>query len=256
MARGNERRSIYGDSADRERFLEVLALAPDRFDWRVLAYCLMSNHYHLLLQTPNANLARGMCQLNGVYAQSFNRRYGRDGHLFQGRYRARLVQANERLLATLRCIVRNPIRAGLCQRLEQWRWSSHLATIGAGPAGFIADEALLSFLGESRPQARARYLALVEAEEDPSPPSHPIIDGDACFVALHLERVRPNPEYPSSILRPPRPSLQGFVTSFADAAAIAHAYREHGYSMREIATHLCCGITTVHRRIRAHEQLR
>lgn len=99
VARGNERKAIYRDAADRERFLEILCLTVERYGWLALAYCLMGNHYHLLVETPRANLAKGMRQLNGVYAQSFNRRHGRDGHLFQGRYGARLVQADEHLLA-------------------------------------------------------------------------------------------------------------------------------------------------------------
>jgi len=87
-ARGNERKSIYRDAADRERFLEILAETLERLSWRCLSYCLMSNHYHLLVRTPEPNLSRGMRDLNGVYAQWFNRRHRRDGHLFQGRYLA------------------------------------------------------------------------------------------------------------------------------------------------------------------------
>jgi REP element-mobilizing transposase RayT len=156
IARGNERRGSFADAADRARFLEVLELAGERYRCHILAYCLMSNHYHLLVQTPNANLAQALRQLNGVYAQAFNRRHGRDGHLFQGRYLARLVQADGHLLAVVRYIVRNPLRAGMCERLEEWRWSSHLATLGARPAGFLALDRLLSYLGESREEARAR----------------------------------------------------------------------------------------------------
>jgi putative transposase len=120
----------------------------------------MSNHYHLLAQTPNANLARGMRELNGVYAQAFNRRHARVGHLFQGRYGALLVQANEHLLSAVRYILRNPVRAGLCDRVEDWPWSSHAATAGTRPPGFLATDVLLAFLHESRPRARALYLAL------------------------------------------------------------------------------------------------
>src|SRR5438552_1576101 len=107
-ARGNERSSIYWDDGDRHHFLELLADGGEGFRWRILAYWLMTNHYHLLVQIPEANLARGMRQLNGVYAQGFNRRHGRVGHLFQGRYGARLVQADEHLRAAARYIVRNP----------------------------------------------------------------------------------------------------------------------------------------------------
>jgi REP element-mobilizing transposase RayT len=256
VARGNERKAIYRDAADRERFLEILGLTAGRHGWLALAYCLMGNHYHLLVETPNANLARGMRQLNGIYAQSFNRRHGRDGHLFQGRYRARLVQADEHLLAAVRYIIRNPLRAGICTRVDAWRWSSHAATIETGLSGFLASERLLSYLGESRPSARARYLALVESEEGQVRPRHPLLDGDDSFIATHLARLDPDPEYPRACLMPPRRPLAELLGTQADAAAIARAHREHGYSMREIASHVGCGLTTVHRRIRSHEQQR
>ena len=84
-ARGNERKAIYRDAADRMRFLEILRDTLERLHWRCLGYCLMTNHYYLLVRTLDPNLSRGMRDLNGVYAQGFNRRYGRDGHLFQGR---------------------------------------------------------------------------------------------------------------------------------------------------------------------------
>ena len=124
-ARGNERFPAYRDDGGRHRFLELVATVRGRYRWRVFSYYLMTNHYHLLVQTSEPNLARGMRQLNGVYARWFNRRHGRVGHLFQGRYGARLVQADEHLLAAVRSIVRNPVRAGLCRAPEEWRWSSH-----------------------------------------------------------------------------------------------------------------------------------
>jgi hypothetical protein len=216
----------------------------------------MSNHYHLLVQTPRPTLARGMRQLNGVYAQSLNRRYGRDGHLFQGRYLARLVQADEHLLATVRYIVRNPLRAGLCERIEAWRWSSHLPTLGARPPGVLALDVLLSYFGASMSSARARYLALVEEDSGPEPADHRLVEGDASFIAAHIEQLQPSPEHPRAFLQQPRRPLTELVISSGDVNAIADAYLAHGYTLREIATHLGCGITTVHRRVRASENAR
>src|SRR3972149_1510166 len=118
-ARGNERRSIFRDDADRLAFLDVLARVLDRFGWLCLAYCLMGNHYHLLVETPRPNLARGMRQLNGVYAQRFNRRHNRVGHLTQGRYGAVLVEGDEHLLTVASYLVRNPVRAKLCAHAEE-----------------------------------------------------------------------------------------------------------------------------------------
>ena len=252
VARGNERKALFKDTVDRERFLEILELTIRRFRWQLLAYCLMTNHYHALVQTPEPNLARGMRQLNGAYAQTFNRRHGRDGHLFQGRYQARLVQTDEHLLSAVCYVVRNPLRARICERLEEWPWSSHHATIGTSPPGLVAVDVLLSHFGRPRQEGRARYRELVEIESA-SRPAHPIIDGDEGFIAMHLECVRPSPEYPRAHLTPPRRPLHELVTTSADVAGVAHAYLQHGYSMREIATHLGCGIATVHRRVRRHE---
>lgn len=253
VARGNERKAIYRDATDKLRFLEILGLTSTRYGWRVLAYCLMGNHYHLLVQTPNANLARGMRELNGVFAQAFNRRHGRDGHLFQGRYRAILVQADEHLLSAVRYIVRNPVRARLCERVEEWRWSSHAATVGSTPPGFLAVDRLLSSLHEDRARARALYLELVEAADDPPAPSHPLVHGDENFVASQLTTVKPSVEYTRAYVAPPRPPLQDLVRCPSDAAAMVEAHRAHGYSMRQIASALGCGLTTVHRRIRCWE---
>ena len=145
MARGNERSSIYWDDGDRRHFLELLAEVGGGFRWRILAYCLMTNHYHLLVQTREPNLARGMRQLNGLYAQGFNRRHGRVGHLFQGRYSARLVQTDEYLRAAVRYIVRNPVRAGLCREPHGWRWSGHRAALGLEPPWFLDTATLLAY---------------------------------------------------------------------------------------------------------------
>lgn len=253
VARGNERKLIYRDASDRERFLEVLAHVCGRTGWRPLCYCLMGNHYHLLLRTPEANLQRGMRQLNGVYAQWFNRRYRRHGHLFQGRYKAVLVQADSHLLSAVRYIVRNPLRAGLCERVEQWPWTSHHATIGSRPPSFLATDELLAYLAPTRDAARAAYSRSIACEEDEAEPIHRLIDGDETFVVAHLGRVVPDPEYPRDLLSPPRPLLSELVLD-GDSAAIAHAHRDHGYSMRQIANHLDLGLATISRRIHQHER--
>ena len=132
-SRGNDRRIVFRDDHDRRRFLELLEHVSTRFDWEIFAYCLMNNHYHLFLETPEASLARGMRDLNGPYAQSFNRRYGTVGHVFQARYHSVLVQTPSHILSALRYIVLNPVAAGLCERPEDWPWSSHRAMLGRVP---------------------------------------------------------------------------------------------------------------------------
>lgn len=255
VARGNERRPVFRDDVDRSRFLEVLGNVMARFRWRVLCFCLMSNHYHLLVLTVEPNLARGMRQLNGVYAQWFNRRHERVGHLFSGRYKAVLVQRERHLPAAVRYIVRNPVRAQLVRRVDEWRWSSHGATVGNGVASVVSVGELLALLGADESSSRARYLELVSDATETVPVAHPLLDGDDDFVKTHLALLRPSPEYPRAFIGPRRPELCNLVSSSDESAAVYRAYAVHGYSMRQIATHLGCGTTTIHRRVREHEAL-
>ena len=127
-ARGNERKELFRDDVDRERFLSILGRTVTLFQWRLHAYALMGNHYHLLLETPIPTLSRGMRQLNGVYTQTFNRRHRRSGHLLQGRFKAILVEKEAHLLELCRYVVLNPVRAGLVRAARDWRWSSYWAT--------------------------------------------------------------------------------------------------------------------------------
>jgi len=161
-SRGNARQAIFLDDGDRRAFLEVLTEVVKWFRWLCYAYCLMDNHYHLLVETPEANLSRGMRQLNGVYTQRFNRRHGRVGHLFQGRYKAILVQKEAHLLELARYIVLNSVRAGLARDPGQWRWSSYRATSGAeqGPA-FLRVDWLLEQFSPDREKAREAYRQFV-----------------------------------------------------------------------------------------------
>ena len=129
-SRGNEKKPVFKDDADRENFLNTLQHVNNRYNWICHAYCLMTNHYHLLIETPDGNLSLGMRQLNGVYTQLFNKWHGRTGHLFQGRYKAILIQKDSHLLEVCRYVVLNPVRAKMIEKPEEWKWSSYLATAG------------------------------------------------------------------------------------------------------------------------------
>jgi REP element-mobilizing transposase RayT len=128
--RGVERRSIYADDHDRLHFLHLLEMVIDAYRWQLLAYVLMSNHYHLFFRTPDTNLSRGMKDLDGDYASFFNARHRRTGHLFQGRFKGHLVEGETYLLEVARYIVLNPVRARMVQAPGEWRWSSYRATGG------------------------------------------------------------------------------------------------------------------------------
>lgn len=250
LARGNERRAIFWDDGDRRRFLELVAELDARFHWRILFYCLMSNHYHLLVKTPEPNLARGMRHLNGVYAQSFNRRHGRVGHLLQGRYGARLVEEDEHLLAVARYIVRNPVRAGLCDRPSDWRWSSQRETLGEEPARFVDTALILSFYGSTLAEAGPRYREHTEKDEPDTSLDHPLAVGSDDFIAGTVAQLEPTPGIPDRYRRAPRPALESLFRDSHAVSAIADACA-YGYSLREIARVVGVNASTVSRRLRA-----
>jgi len=129
-SRGDRRENIYDSDKDRIEWLSILGKVCDRFNWRCHAYCLMDNHYHFVVETVEGNLSKGMRQLNGVYTQYFNREYNRVGHVFQGRFKGILVERDSYLMELSRYVVLNPVRAGMVNQAEDWRWSSYLATQG------------------------------------------------------------------------------------------------------------------------------
>ena len=133
-SRGDRREDIYLDDEDRLIWLAVFSDVCSRFNWRCHAWCLMDNHYHIVVETIDGNLSQGMRQLNGVFTQKSNRRHGRVGHVFQGRYKAVLVQKECYLLELGRYVVLNPIRAGMVSDMLDWKWSSYLAMVGDVPA--------------------------------------------------------------------------------------------------------------------------
>jgi putative transposase len=161
-SRGNERRVVFRDDADRELFLSILGRTVELFRWKLHAWVLMGNHYHLLVETPEPTLSRGMRQLGGLYTQAFNRRHRRAGHLFQGRFKAILVGKESHLLELCRYLVLNPVRAGLATSARAWRWSSYRATAGlsAAPSWLETDWTLKQF-AVSRRTARERYRRFV-----------------------------------------------------------------------------------------------
>ena len=168
-SRGDGREDIYRGDGDRRLFLDLLSDTCERFNWWGHAYCLMTNHYHLLVETPDANLAKGMRQLNGVYTQRFNDVHRRCGHVFQGRYKAIIVQKETYLKELARYIVLNPVRARMVARPEGWPWSSYRATTGeAACPDWLRTDWLLSVFGTSEQAAvaeqRGQLLPFAPAE--------------------------------------------------------------------------------------------
>jgi REP-associated tyrosine transposase len=165
-ARGNRRQTIFLADADRHIYLGLLGRCVDRMDWSLLAYCLMGNHVHMLVETRRPNLAAGMQRLHGHYAGDFNRRHRQSGHLFQGRYETNSIEDDEQLLSTLGYIAANPVYAGLCNTAEEWRWSSHGAlSRGAAPA-WLDQPAVYRYLEASGGDPHDRYLELIETRSN------------------------------------------------------------------------------------------
>ncbi len=141
-SRGNARNKIFNDNRDREIFLSILSTVVVRYSWLCHSYCLMDNHYHIMIETPDANLSMGMRQLNGIYTQKYNKRHHKTGHIFEGRFKAILVQKDNYLLELCRYVVLNPVRAGVVGKPEDWRWSSYQATAGLERGGGLPDHRL------------------------------------------------------------------------------------------------------------------
>lgn len=163
-ARGNDRQRIFADDADRRAYLCLLGQEVARRHWRCLTYCLMANHVHLLVETPAPNLSVGMCLLQGQYARRFNRRHGRTGHVFQGRYGAVRIEDDAQLWMTVGYIARNPVEAGLVARAGDWRWSSHQAVMGRAPSGWLDVPGLFGRLGALGGDPLSRYAECVAGE--------------------------------------------------------------------------------------------
>lgn len=254
-SRGNAREPIFLDDGDRHAFLERLAEVVDRHRWLCHAYCLMTNHYHLLVETPAADLSRGMHLLNGVYSQRFNVRHERVGHVLQGRFTAILVERESHHFELARYVVLNPVRAGIVRAPEEYRWSSLRATVGLDPAPpWLATGALLVGFG-----SRARYLAFVRAGIGLASPwtrLRGVLLGSDEFVARLAPRIDPKAaeaEIPRDQRLGSRPSLESLFPPAVCSnrrlrnARIRDLARSGRFSVAEVGRHLGLHYSTVSR---------
>jgi len=254
--RGNARQKIFFTDADRELYLSTLAGVVRRYHWICHAYCLMANHYHLLIETPKANLSIGMRQLNGIYTQSFNRRHHRVGHLFQGRFKAILVEKEAHLLELCRYVVLNPVRVKGGASAQSWKWSSYRATAGLGSAPeFLSTDWILEQFGKSRSRAQQHYREFVRDGMASRPWDDlrgQIFLGSQAFIQKHASAKANLKEIPRAQLRAAKPSLKQIFARRGEKG-IAEAY-EQGYRLSEIAKHLGIHYATVSRRLKQLEQ--
>ncbi|MBI3061933.1 MAG: transposase [Deltaproteobacteria bacterium] len=265
-SRGDRQEAIYEDDEDRRAYLEILGDVVERFDWLCYAYCLMENHYHLVIETSEGNLSKGMRHLNGVYTQVSNRRHKRVGHLFQGRYKAILIDKDSYWLEVSRYVVLNPVRAGMVKEPGGWPWSSYSATVGEKSAPeWLKVDHLLALFAQKRGIARHRYKEFVEEgirqQSLWSDLKHQIYLGDERFVERMQERLDDEAandvNIPRAQRRGPAPTLKLIETRHKDRnRAVVAAYETGEYSYQQIGKYFGMHFTTVGRIVRAARRLK
>jgi putative transposase len=248
-SRGNARQDIFLVDPDRELFLQVLGDTVKRFGWLCHAYCLMTNHYHLVIETPEAKLSRGMRHLNGVYTQAFNRRHMRTGHVLQGRFKGIVVEKESHLLELARYVVLNPVRARMVRSAKAWPWSSYRATAGlAEPPAFLTTQWLLDQLHRSPDRAAALYRRFVKEGRDVDVWTELrggiLLGGDEFVAELKplLADYEAARELPRRERHVARPSLQDLFADVRDRETrnrqIHAAIRIHEYRLQAVADFL------------------
>ncbi|MFH0928218.1 MAG: transposase [bacterium] len=265
VARGNAKGDIFISDNDREYFIKQISLAVNEYKIDCFAYCLMNNHYHLLIQTRSPNLSSSLRRLNSVYAQYFNRVHKRVGHLFQGRFKAILVQKESYLLELCRYIVLNPVRARLVDDPAKWPWSSYAAT-----AGLIKCPEWLSasFVREQFAKRPEKAMELykefltsgVNSESPWGKMEHPGILGDEDFVAentAYFDLMDLSGEYSTSEKETARPTLDTIFLERKDDIAkrnqgIRTAHFMYCYSQAEIAKYIKMHYSGVSKIIKEH----
>jgi putative transposase len=259
-SRGNARADIFADSADRQTFLLLLESVLNRFNWICHAYCLMDNHYHLLIETSDGNLSIGMRHLNGVYTQSFNRRHKRVGHVFQGRFKAVIVEKESHLLELCRYVVLNPVRAKIVSTPQKWPWSSYRATAGnTKKEPYLTTDWILNQFSNAKTEARTKYRQFVtdgisEKEAPWEKLKGQVILGSDMFIERLREFLGGKEQFteiPRLQRTVGRPSLEALFpvdeqsTKGERNLTILEAHVKHGYTLKEIAEYLDIHYTTV-----------
>jgi putative transposase len=264
-SRGDRREEIYVGDDDREAWLEILGQVCERFNWVIHAYCQMGNHYHLLVETPNGNLTRGMRQLNGVYSQRFNQAHKQVGHVFQGRYKAILVQKEAYLLELSRYVVLNPVRACMVRTARDWAWSNYRATAGMAPAPeWLDTESILAAFAEHLQDSQSAYHRfVVDGKNQPAPwkdLTNQIYLGSEAFVDEMQRKMNTDrrlSEIPKTQRRAGSRPLSWYFQKHPDRdRAVFEAFRSGGYNMREIGDYVGRHYSTISRIVSFNEKER
>ena len=261
-SRGNEKKVIFKNDEDRRVFLEIFKEVSERFLWRCHAYVLMDNHYHLVIETLEGNLSKGMKHLNGVYTQRFNKKYRRVGHLFQGRFKAILIEKESHLLEVCRYVVMNPVRAKIANNPQDWKWSSYRGTAGLDAVhSYLTTEWILGQFGtRHREEAKQRYRKFIMRvmEEDTiwTEVKGQIILGEKDFVEEFMHYLKGKidiKEIPKGQRYVHRPMLDSLFDSRIlknkrnRNKKIHEAVDKWGYTQKEVAEYLMMHYSTVSR---------
>jgi putative transposase len=239
-SRGNARQKIFLSDKDYPAFMEIFQEIIKRQGWIVPSYCLMGNHYHLLIETPRPNLSQGMRQLNGIYTQRFNRLHKRSGHIFQGRYKAFLVEKESYLLELSRYIVLNPVRAGMVKSPEEWEWSSYCLTAGIkNTKGTYNTDSLLSHFSKDRKRAQNAFIRFVKdgmGKESPLKEARGgiLLGSDEFIMRWRSVLGNKNKEIPRQQRYAARPSLQEIFQDAQRDTGIGTAINDWGYRLKDI----------------------
>ncbi|MGR8981685.1 MAG: transposase [Gammaproteobacteria bacterium] len=262
-SRGNAREAIYRTDENRQQFLILLENTVKRYDWYCHAYCLMGNHYHLLIETNTPALSKGMKYLNGTYTQYFNRQHQRVGHVFQGRFKAILVQKEAYLLELARYIVLNPVRAQMARSAKDWPWSSYRATAGyTDNHPCLTTDWILAGFSEIKNEAQQRYCDFVRAGlRQPSPwqqLKNQIFLGTDHFVNEMQCKIDPEQslnDVPKKQKQAPVKSLAYFSERYTTRQeSMARAYLTGHYTLAEVGNHFGVSYATVSRAVKLVEK--
>ena len=258
-SRGDRREAIYFDDDDRERWLDVFAQVCKRYNWVCHAWCQMSNHYHIVIETVEGNLSQGMRQLNGVYTQSINRKYQRVGHVFQGRYKAIIVEKESYLLELARYVVLNPLRAQMVQSLIEWRWSSYASMIGReAAASWLQTDWILSQFSPQRDRAISAYVDFVRSGVGlpalwQNLRAQVYLGSDAFMEKMQTHVVQEISEVPRVQQRPIACSLERYAAHYSTKQeSMVAAYTSGDFTLKKIADHFGVHYSTVSRIVKQY----
>jgi putative transposase len=256
MSRGNRKADIFEDDVDRRRFVKLVGEAAGRYRLLCHSYCLMANHYHVVIECSDTNLSAAMNWLNGVFAQYSNRRHGRTGHLLQGRFKSVLIGDDAYLRAANTYVLMNPVRAGIVEDPSEWSWSSYRATVGIEAPPHWLDLAWLTWVfgGRTLRDAQLNFKEFVSGPIGECPSDGVPVFGDQALrervraaIGATLHQTRLPREY-RALARPALSELFPLRLPKAERnTRVLRAHVVHGYRLAEIAAYLFVHPNTIGR---------